>query len=197
MALSPTSPPARSPLPALAASPRTPAAPAPPRTPARATPKLPSASSRSASASGQFQQRSQRARLSCTVCSGEDCSSEDCTAAPVKSAPVKTVQSSAAPVKYCLQVGHVVQSSSWCAAAALVRQLTCARPPLLPGRQHAQPVESSGSSGWPSQSANWQPSTRAPSLVPSQARARMSAPKRRCPSTEPLTESAGRTPSTL
>jgi hypothetical protein len=41
-----------------------------------------------------------------------------------------------------LQVGQSTQSFGWC-AAALARQLTCAQPPLLPARQHAQPVESS------------------------------------------------------
>jgi hypothetical protein len=70
----------------------------------------------------------------------------------------------AAPVKRCLQVGQSVQSLSWC-AAALARQLTCARPPLLPARQHAQPVESSGSPGWPSQSTNWQTQHTSPSSM--------------------------------
>ena len=71
-----------------------------------------SATSRSSSASGRFRQSSQRARHSSI---------------------------STAPVNSLLQVGHSTQSFGWC-AAALARQLTCARPPLLPARQQAHPA---------------------------------------------------------
>ena len=83
----------------------------------------------------------------------------------LRAVPIELLACLAQPRPHCsrkLQVGHVTQSFGWWAAAP-TRQLTFARPPLLPSRQQAQPVESSGSSGCSSQSTNWQTQHNGPS----------------------------------